>query len=416
MTLSLWAIPSTPPDSCPSFPILPAPDYDPRLVPLVPRSPVSCPGFPILPVPDDNPRFAPLDPRSPVSCPSFPILPVPDDDPRFAPLDPRSPVSCPGFPILPAPDHYLNKVCYKRYPLVRVLLLGPNHTRYSTIWPPNGPSAQPRSTGLDRVETHLQHQEAMLASTTANIQLAAANQEQALAMLSTQVQQLTATLAHSLSLPAPPSHPPSRSPPPAPALPGPVREAQVGVLEGYTGDPEGCSPFITNCSILFALQPYTFATEEAKVAFTINSLTGRARLWGTAKWERHTSACSSFNAFTTELCKVFGIASRGPDTSGGLLGLRQGSCSVTDYAIDFRIRARRSEWNQAAQVDAFLLGLADYIKDELVSYDLPASLDEIIALASRVDRRIQARHHESLYCGQPGHFLSKCPAKGQAHQ
>ena len=69
--------------------------------------------------------------------------------------------------------------------------------------------------------------------------------------------------------------------------------------------------------------------------------------------------------------------------------------AVTDYAIDFRIRAMRSEWNQAAQVDAFLLGLADYIKDELVSYDLPASLDEIIALASRVDRRIQARQGET---------------------
>ena len=82
---------------------------------------------------------------------------------------------------------------------------------------------------LDRVETQLQHQEAMLASTTANIQLAAANQEQVLATLSTQVQQLTATLAQSLSLPAPPSHPPSRSPPPAPAYPGPVLEARVGV-------------------------------------------------------------------------------------------------------------------------------------------------------------------------------------------
>ena len=118
-------------------------------------------------------------------------------------------------------------------------------------------------------------------------------------------------------------------------------------------------------------------------------------------------------------------------------------------------------------MDAFLLGLADYIKDELVSYDLPASLDEIIALPSCVDRRIQARHNERwqgqgerlqaprlpalsrsltppastprrdsepmqigrasltpqererrrrgnlcLYCGQPGHFLSRCPEKG----
>jgi len=71
----------------------------------------------------------------------------------------------------------------------------------------------------------------------------------------------------------------------------------VGVPERDAGDPEGCNPFITNCSILFALQPHTFASEEAKVAFTINNLTGRARLWGTAEWERHTPACFSFNSF-----------------------------------------------------------------------------------------------------------------------
>ena len=40
-------------------------------------------------------------------------------------------------------------------------------------------------------------------------------------------------------------------------------------------------------------------------------------------------------------------------------------------------------------MDAFLLGLADYVKDELVSYDLPASLDDIIELASRVDDRFK---------------------------
>lgn len=45
-------------------------------------------------------------------------------------------------------------------------------------------------------------------------------------------------------------------------------------------------------------------------------------------------------------------------------------------------------------MDAFLLGLDDYVKDELVSYDFPASLKDIIELASSVDRQIQARHRE----------------------
>ena len=104
---------------------------------------------------------------------------------------------------------------------------------------------------------------------------------------------------------------------------------------------------------------------------------------------------------------MFGEASRGPDASGGLLGLNQGSRSVVDYSIHFRTQASSSEWNQAAKCDAFLMGLADYIKDELISYEPPTTLDGIIELASRIDRRIQARQREKH---------QGCPLKGQAHQ
>ena len=328
---------------------------------------------------------------------------------------------------------------------------------------------------LERVESVLHQHEAVLASTSADVrqaaasqQQAAANQQQALADLTAQVQQLSAALAQMVATASPAALP---SAPPPPAIPGPVSEPRVGAPERFAGDPDSCSPFITNCSILFALQPHTFASEEARVAFAINHLTGRARLWGTSEWERRTQACSSFQAFAAELRKVFGAASRGPDSTGGLLSLRQGSRTVADYSIDFRTRARQSNWNTEAQCDAFLLGLEGYIKDELVSHDLPTTLDGVIELSTRVDRRIQARREERqrecfdqrrphqlrppseatasraasqggepepmqvgrtsltseerqrrrqqnlcLYCGQAGHFVSRCPVKARAHQ
>ncbi len=49
-----------------------------------------------------------------------------------------------------------------------------------------------------------------------------------------------------------------------------------------------------------------FDSEETKVAFAINQLAGRTRLWGTAEWDRQISACASFEAFPAELRKVFG--------------------------------------------------------------------------------------------------------------
>ena len=282
--------------------------------------------------------------------------------------------------------------------------------------------------------------------------------------MTAQMLQLTAALTQLVA-----AAPSPASPPPVSPASVPTHEPRVGTLERYAGEPEGCNPYITNCSILFSLQPHTFASEEAKVAFTINHLTDRARLWGTAEWERRTPACSSFLLFSAELRKVFGAVSRGPDPSGGLAELHQGDRTVADYALEFRTRARLSDWNEAAQCEVFLSGLAEYVKDELISFDLPANLDGLVELTSRVDRRIQARRQERrkgetdrrgctrrraspaatsitpgsqpveaepmevgrtsltreererrhrgglcLYCGQAGHFISRCPVKDAA--
>lgn len=322
---------------------------------------------------------------------------------------------------------------------------------------------------LDRLEKCMQHHQAQLVSATSDVRQSAAANEQTIAALSAQIQQLAATVNQLVTAVTPAPAPPPPTVNLAP--PAPVSEPRVGTPERYGGDPEGCNPFLTNCSILFALQPHTFSTEKAKVAFAINHLTERARLWGTAEWERQTPACASFQAFADELRKVFGETSSGPDAAGGLLGLRQGARTVSDYSIDFRTRALQSQWNAAAQTDAYLLGLNDYIKDELVSHDLPSSLDKLIELATKLDRRIQARRQEKrqrlperrpvqrprppvdqlghiptapeggpepmqvgrtsispeererrrqgnlcLYCGKPGHYVSKCPVKGQTQQ
>lgn len=254
--------------------------------------------------------------------------------------------------------------------------------------------------------------------------------------------------------------PSTASPQPAPRPSNP--EPKIGDLERFNGDPDQVRPFLTNCKLLFSLQPRTFALEEAKVGFAITHLTGRARLWGAAEFEQQTPACATFEA---EMKKVFDLGSTTADASQELLTIRQGNRTVADYSIEFRTLARRSTWNTVAVVNAFLHSLAEYIKDELVSYDLPTTLDDAISLAVRIDRRIQTRRREKgrqiprpirnrndfspaqlthtcqpepmeigrstltpeerrrrftsnlcLYCGGENHRVFNCPAKAKAHQ
>ena len=278
----------------------------------------------------------------------------------------------------------------------------------------------------------------------------------------TQVLQLLTNQAPAPPAPVPPA-------PPLQHLPAP--EPKIGNPERFDGDQTQVRAFLTSCRLQFSLQPRTFATEGARVGYAITHLTGRARLWGTAEFDRQTPACGSFDAFAEEMLKVFDLGSSASEANGAMMTIRQGNRTVADYSIDFRTLARRSSWNMAAQVDAFLHSLEDYVKDVLVSHDQPRTLDEAIDLAVRIDRRVRTRRQERgrsnlpsvctqsgpaarpsssatshslldspepmeigraslsaterqrrlssnlcLYCGGDGHRVATCPVKAGAHR
>eukprot|EP00066_Takifugu_rubripes_P023648 XP_011612914.1 PREDICTED: uncharacterized protein LOC105417912 [Takifugu rubripes] len=152
---------------------------------------------------------------------------------------------------------------------------------------------------LERIEGIIQLHEEAVAAAGVETRRAAEAKERALAELSGLLSRLSARLE--------PTAPPASSvPASAPVIPQQGPEPRVGEPEHCEGNPESYDTFVVNCSLLFSLQPRTFATEAAKVAYTITHLTRRAWLWGTAEWERQSEACSTFSAFATELSEVFG--------------------------------------------------------------------------------------------------------------
>ncbi len=165
----------------------------------------------------------------------------------------------------------------------------------------------------------------------------------------------------------------------------------------YSGEPNTCRSFLSQCSLTFSLQPSCFPTERSKVAFIITLLVGQAREWGTAMWDNEQDCCSSFDSFSEELRKVFDRSAQGTEAARALALLRQRESSVSSYSIEFRTLAASCGWNDKALWDHFLHGLAKHIKDEIYSLELPSSLDGLIDLAIRVDNRIslRSRHRRS---------------------
>ena len=292
--------------------------------------------------------------------------------------------------------------------------------------------------------------------------------------LSTAVQATHLTPA-AWTLPAPaPADYGSASAPPAPQQE--IREPRLPPPERYNGSPGECRAFLTQCELIFSLQPQTFPTDAARVAYIITQLTGKAKKWGTVQWGANLPCVQSSRLFMQEMHRVFDRSSPGLEAVRDLMRLQQGRSSVSDYAIDFQTLATDSGWEGRALIDAFLHGLSEAVKDELLTQDLPDELDHIIALAIRVDARLEdlrrlvkprsplryynrrqptfpstnqratflpippnnpvgepevmmvdrsrltkeererrVRDRACLYCGGRGHFASKCLVKGNAH-
>ena len=69
---------------------------------------------------------------------------------------------------------------------------------------------------------------------------------------------------------------------------------------------------------------------------------------------------------------------------------------MTQFALNFRILAAESGWDETALQSVFVRGLTDRIRDELAVRDETSSSDELIALATGLDNRLRERLRERL--------------------
>ncbi|CAB1314011.1 unnamed protein product [Coregonus sp. 'balchen'] len=176
----------------------------------------------------------------------------------------------------------------------------------------------------------------------------------------------------------------------------PLREPFVPTPECYDGNLRACRAFLVQCSLVLEQQPYSFASEWAKISFLIGCLRGAALSWATAVWERQSFICFSYSRFTEEMKKVFDHPVCGKDAAKRLLSLRQGPHSVAEMAFEFHTLAAESGWNEEALQGAFRNALTETLKDELMSRDEPDGLDELISLAIRIDNRLWERWRERV--------------------
>lgn len=313
---------------------------------------------------------------------------------------------------------------------------------------PENPSSQELLTTVAQHESTVQRHENVLVQQEALM----AKHSQVLSELMTTVRQLFDRLP-TCSNPASTatSVPLSES-----RVPSPMMEPRLPPPQHFSGDPNACDGFLTQCSLTFELQPSSFPSDRARIAYVITLLSGKALSWATAVWKAKAPFCSSYTAFEQEFKRVFDHPLSGRQASKRLLILRQETGSVAEYAIQFRTVAAGSGWNEEALMVCFRNGLSEIIQDDLATREPAQNLEILIDQAIRLDNRLRERRLERstastemltsipsstllahqdysepmqlgrtrlssterdrrmrerrcLYCGLSGHFRSTCP-------
>ncbi len=157
----------------------------------------------------------------------------------------------------------------------------------------------------------------------------------------------------------------------------------------FTGVAEECNRFLLQCLLALEMQPHLYTTDRAKIAFIISLLTGQALPWAETIWSQSSTVKQSVNSFIEHFREVFGLPAGDSSVGEQLYHLRQGSLSITDYALKFRTLAAASGWNEHSLLTTYRQGLEPRVRLQLSAYDDFYGLEKCIQLSIRCANRMQ---------------------------
>ncbi|KAL0199172.1 hypothetical protein M9458_007712, partial [Cirrhinus mrigala] len=176
----------------------------------------------------------------------------------------------------------------------------------------------------------------------------------------------------------------------------------------FDGTAEQCKGFVRQVKLYFDYQQDRFESEEKRCAFLMTLLTGRALDWASAVWDADPQFKKSVEYFLQQIHEVFEYPAGGRDISTQIIHAKQGNRTAADYAIEFRILAAQSGWNDVSLKAIFYNSLNIDLQTELTCRRENSSFSELVNLTIKIDnlmrqtpkqRTIKGNHRNPPICG-----------------
>jgi len=155
----------------------------------------------------------------------------------------------------------------------------------------------------------------------------------------------------------------------------------------YYGDASKFDLFWISVKGCFELAPKQFNSQRKKCVYVGTLLGGSALDWYQSIYDVDT-IMNSIDLFKESMRAAFDDPDKRRQARNKLGNFVQGSRPVTKYAAEFARLARLSEIDETSKAFLYEKNLNENIRDELIHYDIPEKLADLINLTIKIDSRL----------------------------
>lgn len=185
-------------------------------------------------------------------------------------------------------------------------------------------------------------------------------------------------------------------------------ETKISLPTEFRGHEDNLNDFLTLVQFNFDINPSKFPSGEIKVTYASSFLCGAALRWlqPSLKDRPKPDWLLNFDLWCTELRRNYGDSDE-QGTAQKELKLLTQTGSTASYAASFRQYASTLHLDSSAQQIFFYDGLKENVKDELNKKDEFNNINDLIAAAIYIDRRIAKRKTEKELLAKKNGILIK---------
>jgi hypothetical protein len=176
-----------------------------------------------------------------------------------------------------------------------------------------------------------------------------------------------------------------------------AKTPKITMPEKFDGKPQNLRGFINQIKLIIEQQPSIYQSHRARILLAGSLLTGTALQWFNPLFENDDATLLDFTTFLTKLQARFNDPNRSAKARAALSIPQGKTVSIAQHASSFQLHLVDSGYDTIAAIDLFRKSLHEDVKDLLLTFKDPETLEELIMNANTCYMRLEQRRNDRSY-------------------